>query len=180
MLRHPSDLLQIETSYVHDGYEVHLILHIPMAPSDSLLRLFQLRPFPLPFSDTHMLMPNPEHQILAISANADRLSIELSAVHLLGCHRVNQVYMCERSGVLKQFLNETCLGSLYMQDLQGATTMCEMNIVPIAETVLQLQDNWYLVHSPTALTSRIDCLNSSASEIFIRRGANRIHVSPSC
>jgi hypothetical protein len=73
LLRHPSDLLQIETSYVHDGHEVHLILHIPMAPSDSLLRLFQLRlrPFPLPFSDTHMLMPNPERQILAISANAD-------------------------------------------------------------------------------------------------------------
>jgi hypothetical protein len=180
LLRHPSDLLQIETSYVHDGHEVHLILHIPMAPSDLLLRLFQLRPFPLPFSDTHMLMPNPEHQILAISANADRLSVELSAVHLLGCHRVNQVYMCERSRVLKRFLNDTCLGSLYMQDLQGATTMCEMNIVPIAEMVLQLQDNWYLVHSPVALTSCIDCLNSSASEIFIRRGTNRIHVSPSC
>ncbi len=49
LLWHPSDLLQIETSYVHDGFEVHLILHIPMALSDSLLRLFQLRPFPLPF-----------------------------------------------------------------------------------------------------------------------------------
>ncbi len=36
-----------------------------MAPSDSLMRLFQLRPFPLPFSDTHMLMPNPDNQILA-------------------------------------------------------------------------------------------------------------------
>ncbi len=67
-----------------------------------------------------------------------------------------------------------------MQDLQGATTLCEMNIVPVAKTVLQLQDNWYLVHSPQALTSHIDCLNNSASEIFIRHGANRIHVSPSC
>jgi hypothetical protein len=180
LLRHPSDLLQIETSYVHDGSEVHLILHIPMAPSDSLMRLFQLRPFPLPFSDTHMLMPNPDNQILAISANADRFSIEMSAVHLLGCHRVNQVYMCERSGVLNRYLNDTCLGSLYMQDLEGATTLCEMAILPIGETVLQLQDNWYLVHSPVSLTSHIDCLNSSASEVFVRRGINRIHVSPSC
>ncbi len=91
-------------------------------------------------------MPAPAHQILAISANAGRLSVELSAVHLLGCHRVNQVYMCERSRVLKRYLNNTCLGSLYMQDLPGATTLCEMNIVPVVETVLQLQDNWYLVH----------------------------------
>jgi hypothetical protein len=180
LLHHPSDLLQIETSYVHDGHDVHLILHIPMSPSDSLIRLFQLRPFPLPFSETHMLMPNPDHQILAISANADRFSIELSAVHLLGCHRVNQVYMCERSGVLKRHLNDTCLGSLYMQDLEGATTLCNMNIIPVAETVLQLQDNWYLVHSPQPLTSRIDCLNNTASEIFICVGANRIFVSPSC
>ncbi len=172
LLRHPSDLLQIETSYVHDGTEVHLILHIPMAPSDSLMRLFQLRPFPLPFSDTHMLMPNPENQILAISANADRFSIEMSAVHLLGCHRVNQVYMCERSGVLKKHLNDTCLGSLYMQDLEGATSLCEMAILPIGETVLQLQDNWYLVHSPISLTSHIDCLNYSASEVFVRHGIN--------
>ncbi len=172
LLRHPSDLLQIETSYVHDRHDVHLILHIPMAPSDSLLQLFQLRPFPLPFTETHMLMPNPAHQILAILANTDCLSVELSAVHLLGCHRVNQVYMCERSGVLKRYLNDTCLGSLYMQDLQGATTLCEMNVVPVAETVLQLQDNCYLVHSPQPMTSQIDCLNSSVSEIFIRSGAN--------
>jgi hypothetical protein len=67
-----------------------------------------------------------------------------------------------------------------MQDLPGATTLCEMTIVPVAEMVLQLQDNWYLVHSPRPMTSRIDCLISSVSEIFICSGANRIHVSPSC
>jgi hypothetical protein len=180
LIRQPSNLLQIETSYVHHGYEVNLILHIPMAPADLLMRLFQLHPFPLPFSETHMLMPNPDFQILAISANADRLSIEMSAVHLLGCHRVNQVYMCERSGVLKRNLNDTCLGALYMQDLEGATSLCEMNLMPIAETVLQLQGNWYLVHSPVSLTSHINCLNSSASEIFIHLSASKVHVSPTC
>jgi hypothetical protein len=63
-----------------------------------------------------------------------------------------------------------------MQDLQGTTTLCEMDIIPEAETVLQLNDNWYIVHSPVPLTSRIDCLNSSVSEIFVKRGANPIHV----
>jgi hypothetical protein len=37
MLEHPSDLFQIETSYVHNGQDVHLILHIPMEPPDSIL-----------------------------------------------------------------------------------------------------------------------------------------------
>jgi len=167
-------------SYLHNGYDVHLILHIPMAPLDSLLRLFQLCPFPLPFMETHMLMPAPTNQILAILANTNRLSIELSAVHLLCCHHINQVYLCERNGVLKRNLNDTCLSSLYMQDLQGATTLCEMNIIREAKTILQLHDNWYIVHSPHPLTSRIDCLNSSVSEIFIKCGTNCVHVSPSC
>jgi hypothetical protein len=67
-----------------------------------------------------------------------------------------------------------------MQDLEGATTLCEMNIIPEAETILQLHDNWYIVHSPHLLASQIDCLNSSVSEIFIKRGANHVHVSTSC
>ncbi len=37
MLEHPSDLFQIETSYIHNGQDVNLILHIPMAPPDSIL-----------------------------------------------------------------------------------------------------------------------------------------------
>jgi hypothetical protein len=37
MLQHPSDLFQIETSYVHNGQDVNLILHVPMAPVDSIL-----------------------------------------------------------------------------------------------------------------------------------------------
>jgi hypothetical protein len=127
-----------------------------------------------------MLMPDPVNQILAISSSAERLSIEVSAVNLLGCHRINQVYLCERHGVLKRELNTTCLGSLYMQDLEGAMTLCEMDIVPEVETVLQLQDNWYLVHLPRSLTSYVSCLNSSTSEIFIKSGASRIYVSPSC
>jgi len=71
MIRHPSDLFQIETSYMHDGRDVKLLLHVPMAPSESVLRLFQLLPFPLPFTDSHFLMPDPANQILALSSGVD-------------------------------------------------------------------------------------------------------------
>jgi hypothetical protein len=151
-----------------------------MAPADSILRLFQLHPFPLPFTDTHFLMPDPTNQILALSSGSDWLSMEMSAINLMGCHGINTVYLCERHGVLKCGLNSTCLGSLYVQDFNGATSLCEMDIVPQVETVLQLQDNWYLVYSPRSFTSYISCLNSTNSETFICHGANRIFVSPSC
>jgi hypothetical protein len=145
LIHHPSDLLQIETSYVHDGEDVNLILHIPMAPADSILRLFQLRPFPLPFTDTHFIIPDPTNQILALSSSPGCQFLEMSAVNLMGCHRVGSTYLCEQYGVLNCKLNTTCLGSLYVQDFAGATCLCNMKIVPQTETGLQLQDNWCLV-----------------------------------
>jgi hypothetical protein len=37
MLEHPSDLFQTETSYIHNGQDVNLILHVLVAPPDSIL-----------------------------------------------------------------------------------------------------------------------------------------------
>jgi hypothetical protein len=179
-LQHPSDLFQIETSYTHNGQDVNLILHVPMAPADSILRLFQLHPFLLPFTESHFIMPDPANQILTISSVVDRLSVEMSVANLMSCHRINTAYLCERHGVMRRELNSTCLGSLYIQDFPGATNLCEMRIVEQAETVLQLQDNWYLLYSSSAFTSYVICLNNSNSEVFMKTGTNHVFISPSC
>ncbi len=34
-------------------------------------------------------------------------------------------------------------------------TLCEMQIVEHTETVLQMQDNWYLVYSPVSFTQAV-------------------------
>jgi hypothetical protein len=81
---------------------------------------------------------------------------------------------------MQRELNSTCLGSLYVQDFLGATNLCAMKIMEQSETVLQLQDNWYLVYSPSAFTGYIICLNNSNSEVFINTRPNRIFISPSC
>jgi hypothetical protein len=125
-------------------------------------------------------MPDPSNPILAISYAVDRLLVEMSVANLMSCHRINTAYLCERHGIMRRELNSTCLGSLYMQDFPGATNLCKMRIVEQVETVLQLQDNWYLVYSPSAFTSYIICLNNSNSEVFMKTGPNRIFISPSC
>jgi len=180
MLEHPSDLFQIDTSYIHNGQDVHLILHVPMAPPDSILRLFQLHPFPLPFTDSHFIMPDPANQIFAFSSGVDRFSIEMAVANLMSCHHINLAYLCERRGIMRRELNSTCLGSIYMQDFVGTTNLCEMRIVEQVETVLQLQDNWYLVYSSVAFISYIICLNNSNLEVFMKTGPNWVYISPSC
>ncbi len=39
MIHHPSDLFQIETSYVHDGRDVKLLLHVTMAIKKCILSI---------------------------------------------------------------------------------------------------------------------------------------------
>ncbi len=96
LLHHLSDLLQIKTSYIHDGQELQLILHISITPADSILCHIQLHPFPLPFTNTLSLMPDLKSQILANSSGPDHLTLKMSVVKLMGCHCISSVYLCLR------------------------------------------------------------------------------------
>jgi hypothetical protein len=67
LITKPSDLLQLELSYFYDGTIVTLLLHVPVVPAGSLLRLIKLHPFPLPISGNYSIMPEVDNQILALS-----------------------------------------------------------------------------------------------------------------
>ncbi len=101
-------------------------------------------------------------------------------VNLMDCHKVNSMHLCEEHSFLKKSLNSTCMGSLYLQDFTTPMALRDMEIVAQKETVLQLQDNWYLVHRSKAYTGYITCHNLSNSEVFLKPGANHFYVSPSC
>ena len=183
LLENPSDLFQIEVSYIYDGEEsndVTLILHVPMAQKRAILRLFRFLPFPLPFSDTHFLVPRPHHNLFAISSNEPRLSIDLTEADLEGCYKVSNVHLCERLGVLRTGHEGSCLGSLYAQQFKNAMARCQMDVVPISEQVLQLTDNWFLIYSTVTFTAQINCLNLTASEHHLKIGMNKLPVSPTC
>jgi hypothetical protein len=180
LVRHRSDLFQLETSYFFDGADVHLLLHVPMVPRDSLLRLFKLHPFPLPLSGSHVMVPAVREDILAISSGFKRYSAQFSATDLLGCHVINNIYLCERHGVLNSDLNTTCLGSLYTQDFDAVKKLCELEIHKTGEIVYQLLNNWYLIYSPSVQTVPISCLNGTQSEKHLSKGTSRVYISPGC
>ena len=68
LIKFPSDLLQLEVSMLYDGEDAHLLLHVPMMPKESVLRLFRLHPFPLPLSGDHFLIPDVKNDVLAVSS----------------------------------------------------------------------------------------------------------------
>ena len=180
LIQHHSDLFQIEVSLLFDGRDAHLLVHVPMVPINSLLRLFKLHPFPLPFFEDHFLIPDVQQDVLAVSSNDHRLSTHLSSVDLLGCHRVNQIFMCDRFGVLSRQFNNTCLGSLFIQDFTTARTACKFEIAPVTEKVFQLRKNWFAAFLPGPATIPIKCRNGTVTEKHLGRGSQQFHLSPGC
>ena len=147
---------------------------------NAILHLFQQHPYPLSFTDKECLMTDLITQIFAISSGPDCPSLKMSAVNLIWCPHISSVYLCKQHRVLKQDLNSTCLGYLYIQDFQGPTSLCKMEILPQVEKVLHQQDNWYLVYSLWFFTCFVICLHDSSSKTFIQHGAKRIIASPFC
>ena len=77
-------------------------------------------------------------------------------------------------------VQESCLGSLFEQNIPAARELCEMRLVPYQEAILQLQSNWFLVYSPTMFTGYITCQNGSSNEVHIRRAVNKVFVDANC
>lgn len=181
LLEHHSDLFQIETSYFYDGRDVHMLLHVPMVAPDSLLRLLKLHSFPLPLSDgSHYLIPDVDNDILAITAGTERYSIQISSSDLLSCSTINKVYQCVSHGVLKKTYTDTCLGSIYHQNLTSVKKICPLKVYPSKELVRQLLNNWFAVFSPEQITIPVECRNGTSRELMIAKGISKFHLSPGC
>ncbi len=180
LVKFPSDLLQLEVSMLFDGEDAHLLLHVPMMPKESVLRLFRLHPFPLPLYEDHFLIPDVKNDVLAVSSTDQRLHMQLSSIDLMGCHRMNQLFLCDQFGVLSQKFNKTCLGSLYMQDFKSAQEICEFNIEPVSEKVYALRKNRFLVFLPKAMTVPIKCVNGTKTEKHLGAGSQTFTLSSGC
>ena len=131
LITQQSDLFQLELSYFFNGESITFLLHLPMVQKGSLLNLFKLHPFPLPIAGDYSIVPNVKNQLLALSTSGSRLSIQFPATNLMTCHETNHVYLCENHGVLNKAFNQSCLGSLFNQDIQTA----RMNIIHAEEVV---------------------------------------------
>jgi hypothetical protein len=151
-----------------------------MTPKDSLLRLFRLRPFPIPFSDTLALLPKVPTSILALSKGKNRQMTTIEHSDLLGCHQIGSVYTCDRHGALRKDVKSHCLGALFEQDISRARELCDLEVVPRVEAVTQLESNWFLVYSPVMYTGYVTCQNGTSSEEYLKREIRRIHISPGC
>jgi hypothetical protein len=184
LIKYHSDLFQVESSLLFDGRDGHILIHVPMAPRNTLLRLFRLHPFPLPMFDTHHLMLDVKNDMLGISSTDTKYNIQLSSADLASCHRINQVFMCDSFGVMSRRFNDTCLGALYMQRFGVVKDLCNFKVVPMREQVYQVKKGLFLVYAPEPRNADVVCRNISHpethSEIHLAKGTQQIRIAPGC
>ena len=179
LITQPADIFQLELSYFFNGDIITLLLHVPMVPKGSLLRLVKLHPFPLPIAGNYSIVPDVSNDILALSISEQRLSAQFPAANLLGCLQTNRVYMCENQGVLNKKLSQSCLGALYNQDSETAKTLCPMKIIHAEEVVYKLKDNIHLLYTPLKITIPITCPDKSY-EKWVSPGVTEFQLDPGC
>jgi len=180
LINYHSDLFQVEASLLFDGLDGHILIHVPMTPKDSLLRLFRLHPFPLPLFDTHHLMPDLKQDVIGISSTDDKYNILLSTTDLLSCHNVNQVFMCDTFGVMSKVFNDTCLGVLYMQKFKEAQSLCNFKVVLVEEHIYQLKKGCFIVYLPQATPVHLKCRDKSHSQLHMSPGTQQLVIPPGC
>ena len=184
IVEYPSDFFQVELSYVYTKDDVVLVLHVPMVPTDALLRLMRYRSFPIPLRQDDLstgIIPRLDRDVLAISNGKERLSLEVKFSDLMECRQLNSIYLCDRHGVLDQSAGDSCIGALYSQHLDAALTLCPMEVVRLTEAVLPLSGNSFVIlNNATGFNGQKDCVNGPSSELSLPKGITTQTLEPGC
>jgi hypothetical protein len=178
LITQPSDLFQIDTSYLHGNKTVTLILHVPMVAEDNKLNLLQFIPFPLSQSlgANTTVTPKVDKDLIAVGKH-HQYKI-LGQTDLAACTKLGQNFLCEGRSVLRTDIEDSCLGSLYMHHLPGTLKNCHFELGETKEHVFQTGPSQWLVSAPQTFSSVMQC-EKSHDTIFIKP-ISSITVNPGC
>jgi hypothetical protein len=180
-VKQTTDLFQIPLSYVYqpNNETVALILHVPFVKSEYLLTLNQYLPFPLShnLSPNHSLTPAVgQYDILAYSGYETFKLVSQS--DLAACHKMGETYFCKGRNDLRTDMQETCMGSLFLQQGKGVQRNCKFEINPAREQVFKLAYNKWTIATQKQYTTYQVC-GKNRRPMIISPGAI-ITLDPGC
>jgi hypothetical protein len=204
-----SDYFQLEASYLRQGEDILIMLHVPCINKDQLLTIYKYIPFPYPLPmtvsqqnitvgeslapDKSIGMPplfNPAEvdvvDSLVIVPEAELIAIGRSNKYKIltqgdldNCIKRNRVHLCERNQILHTDLANSCLGSIYNRDEKGVRDNCKLERKKLKETIYQLSATNHLLFTPVPYSTRIECKNGSHFPLYLAQ-TTQIHVPEEC
>ena len=204
-----SDYFQLECSWLRQGEDILLMLHVPCVHQKHLLKIYKYIPYPFPLPSpvpvlnhaiNHALYNGSftvsdqgnfvtptfpeglyvEPEAEFIATGMDRQYKLMSNAELSLCDKHSRVLLCNEHQVLKTKMEDTCMGALFMRSEAAAQERCKFHRKRLEETVHQLSNTNHLVYSPDSFTTTIKCKNGTHFPLFLTTGNNRITVPRGC
>ena len=180
-LSHPSDLYQVDTSYLFDSVRkaFTLVIHVPMVPKDQQLTLQRYLPFPMVDSFNHnaSILPDLGERVYLASNPKHEYRI-MSQADLLSCTKRGTLHLCLGRNSLRTDLRKTCLGGLFLKDMQGVKDYCRFVLHKPAEYVIGVTHAKWLVSTHEDFSAEVVCDSRSLSIPFQKQ--TLIKISPGC
>jgi hypothetical protein len=177
-----NDLFQLETSYLSGPRnKILLLVHIPLVKEGHKYQLLRFIPFPLSQTLAHnaSITPKVDKDLLAIRTKEGQTEYKvLDYSDLIGCDKLGNNYRCEGRNVLQTQLEDTCLGSLHRQNLQGVLDTCQFEVKTNQEHVFELSNRNFLISTPEPFHTSIECGEESHS-VKIER-LTKLNVQGGC
>ena len=204
-----SDYFQLEASYLRQGEDILIMLHVPCINRDQMLTIYKYIPFPYPLPTTidqdnitiaemlskrvgefNIVKQNVRSELeidsLIIVPEAEMIAVGrndrykiLTEGDLDNCIKRNRVYLCERNQVLHTNLANSCLGSIYNRNEEGVRNNCKLERKKLRETVYQLSATDHLLFTPIPYNTRIECKNGSHFPLYLAQ-TTQLHVPEDC
>jgi hypothetical protein len=182
LIEKANELFQIETSYLSaPGNQIMLLVHVPLVKEGYKFQLLKFIPFPLSQTLAHnaSITPKVAQDLLAIRTKRGRTEYQILATSdLIGCTKLGNNFKCPGRSILRTQLEDTCLGSLYHQHLQGVLRNCEFEVRTDQEHVFELSNNQFLVSSPQPFHTTIECGEDTHTVKLTK--LSQIHIQGGC
>jgi hypothetical protein len=189
LLRFPSDFLMCECSFLMTNTGFDIVAHIPIAPTDTILHVFQYNPVPIPVHDKFYGQPITSMTLLAVNNEEDKFR-GITAATLSNCRKVGSVFMCDKFNSVRRAQQvvstthdeELCLFSLFRRKLDHARDTCKWRIIARPEALVQTNRQSFQLLAQQSHRAITTCWNAShTGEQEIEANAiTKVTLTPGC
>lgn len=160
-LQHVHDLFHLPTSFIVEGQQIMVFLHVLVV--HEWMKLYRHLPVPIQGNGMDFWRVHGDFDHLLVSdMNKFHKEVNLEVI-ARSCHRMGDSYLCEHLGDLARKMTHTCLGSLFVQQMDFVHEQCRVEQMKEDWMMVQTRHYTFLVFSRTETMMTTECRNGSRS-----------------
>ena len=157
--KHIPGFLQYETSFLLINEQIHIFVHVPLINFDSQLNLLRFNNAPLQITQSYSIQMALTEDVIAINKHGQHSVI--SQTELTRYNKYGEYFMGNTPVSLHTQINQTCLGSIYSQNIQSAKKRCPVKFTESEESLFNIAANEYIFLTKEPQTIQITCTKTT-------------------